>query len=154
MYVWWWFSCQVVSDSSDPMGCSLPGFSIHGSFQERMLKWVSVSYSRGSSRPRDWSRVRCISCIGRRILYHCATWKALYCQKYSTNAHYSRNFFSTYMEYSPIFQKKKKSVIYSVCSIPLISIAFFLCFEECYIPESDIKNFSYISETRWYPHIY
>ena len=52
------------------------------------------------------------------------------------------------------FSRKKKSVIYSVCSIPLISIAFFLCFEECYIPESDIKNFSYISETRWYPHIY
>ena len=133
-----------------------PGFSIHGSFQERMLEWVAISYSRGCSWPRDWSRVCCISCLCRRILYHCGTWKALYCEKYSTNAHFSRNLFSTYMEYSSIFKKKKKkSVVYSVCSIPLNCITFFpLCCEECYIPESDIKNFGYISETRWYPHIY
>ena len=46
-------------------------------------------------------------------------------------------------------KKKKKSVVYSVCSIPLNCITFFpLCCEECYIPESDIKNFGYISETR------
>ena len=49
----------------------------------------------------------------------------------------------------PFSKKKKKSVVYSVCSIPLNCITFFpLCCEECYIPESDIKNFGYISETR------
>ena len=37
----------------DPMDCGWPGFSVHGIFQERMMEWVAISYSRGSSRPRD-----------------------------------------------------------------------------------------------------
>ena len=41
----------------DPMDCSLPGFSIHGIFQARVLEWVAVSFSRGSSWPRDRTRV-------------------------------------------------------------------------------------------------
>ena len=35
-----------------PMDCSLPGSSVHGIFQARVLEWVAISYSRGSSRPR------------------------------------------------------------------------------------------------------
>ena len=41
----------------DPMDCSLPGSSIHGIFQARVLKWVAISFSRGSSWPRDWTQV-------------------------------------------------------------------------------------------------
>ena len=37
----------------DPMDCSLPGSSIRGIFQARILEWVAVSFSRRSSRPRD-----------------------------------------------------------------------------------------------------
>ena len=37
----------------DPMDCSLPGSSLHGILQERGLEWVAISFSRGSSRPRD-----------------------------------------------------------------------------------------------------
>ena len=33
----------------DPVDCSLPGFSVHGIFQARVLEWVSISFSRGSS---------------------------------------------------------------------------------------------------------
>ena len=33
--------------------CSLPGSSVHGIFQARILEWVAISFSRGSSRPRD-----------------------------------------------------------------------------------------------------
>ena len=51
-----------------------PGSSVHGIFQARILEWVAISYSRESSRPRDRTRVSCISCNGRWILYHCATW--------------------------------------------------------------------------------
>ena len=40
----------------DPMDCSLPG-SIHGIFQARILEWVAISFSRGSSRPRDRTQV-------------------------------------------------------------------------------------------------
>ena len=36
-----------------PMDCSPPGFSIHGIFQARILEWVAISFSRGSSQPRD-----------------------------------------------------------------------------------------------------
>ena len=37
----------------NPMDCSLPGFSVHGIFQARVLEWVAISFSRGSSGPRD-----------------------------------------------------------------------------------------------------
>ena len=37
----------------DPMDCSLPGSSVHGIFQARVLEWVVISFSRGSSQPRD-----------------------------------------------------------------------------------------------------
>ena len=37
----------------DPMDCSLPGSSIHGIFQAKILEWVAISFSRGSFRPRD-----------------------------------------------------------------------------------------------------
>ena len=47
----------------DPMDCSPQGSSVHGIFQVRMLEWVVISYSRGSSRPRDRTRVSCI--VGR-----------------------------------------------------------------------------------------
>ena len=48
----------------DPMDCSLPGSSVSGIFQARILKWVVISFSRGSSRPRDWT---CASCIAGRF---------------------------------------------------------------------------------------
>ena len=37
----------------DPMDCSLPGSSVHGILQVRILEWVAISFSRGSSRPKD-----------------------------------------------------------------------------------------------------
>ena len=43
-------SCPTLCDSMD---CSLPGSSIHGIVQVRILEWVVISFSRGSSRPRD-----------------------------------------------------------------------------------------------------
>ena len=68
------FSCQVMSDFFRPhVSCSLPGSSVHGISQARTLEWVVISFSRGSSRPRDWTP---ISCIGRCILYHQATREA------------------------------------------------------------------------------
>ena len=46
-------SCSVVSDSYDPVDCSLPGSSVHGIFQARILEWVAIPFSRVSSRPGD-----------------------------------------------------------------------------------------------------
>ena len=45
----------------NPMDCSLTGSSIYGIFQARILEWVAISFSRRSSRPRDWTQVSCIS---------------------------------------------------------------------------------------------
>ena len=42
--------------------------------KERIKQWAFISYSRGSSQPRDRTHV---SCISRQILYHCATWEKL-----------------------------------------------------------------------------
>ena len=47
-----------------------------GILQAYILEWVAISFSRGSSQPRDPTRLSCVSCIGRRVLYHCATWEA------------------------------------------------------------------------------
>ena len=44
----------------DPVNCSLPGSSVHGTLQARILEWVAVLSSWGSSRPRDRN---CVSCI-------------------------------------------------------------------------------------------
>ena len=51
------------------MDHSPPGPSIHGILQARILKWVAISSSRGSSGPRDLTCVSYISCIVRRSLY-------------------------------------------------------------------------------------
>ena len=71
--------CSVISDPCNPMGCSPPGSFVHGIFQASILEWVAISYSRGSSWPRDQTLVSCLSCIsctGRLIPSHCATWEA------------------------------------------------------------------------------
>ena len=54
----------------DPMDSSPAGSSVPGILQARILEWVAMPSSRGSSRPRDWNWVSYISCIGRQILYH------------------------------------------------------------------------------------
>ena len=70
-------SCPTFCNATDS---SLPGFSVHGVSQARILKWVAISFSRGSS----WSRDRtCVSCVGWWILYHWATREAI--RIYSNN---------------------------------------------------------------------
>ena len=73
---------QLCSTLWDPMDYSPPGSSVHGILQERILEWVALPSSRGSSWPRDRTHVCCISCSGGQILYHCTTWKILM-EKYS-----------------------------------------------------------------------
>ena len=62
--------CPTLCETTD---CSPPGSSAHGILQARILEWVAISYSRGSSPPRDQSH---ISCISRWMLDHWATWEA------------------------------------------------------------------------------
>ena len=60
-------SCLTVCN---PMDYSPSGSSVHGILQARIVKWVAISSSRGSSRPRDCNHISYVSCIGRWVLYH------------------------------------------------------------------------------------
>ena len=63
----------------DPMDCSVPGSSVHGILQVRILEQVAISYSRGSSWLKDGARISCISCTswaGSWVSYYSAPWKA------------------------------------------------------------------------------
>ena len=55
-------SCPTLCN---PVDCSLPGSSVHGILQARVLKWVPISFSRGYSRPRD--RIGVSHIVGRRF---------------------------------------------------------------------------------------
>ena len=68
-------AAQACPTLCDPMDCGPPGSSVPGILQARILEWVAIASSRGSSCPRDGTHV---SCIGRQILYHCVTWEAPY----------------------------------------------------------------------------
>ena len=47
----------------NPMDCNSPGCSVHRILQARILEWVAISSAKGSSWPRDWTRISCISYV-------------------------------------------------------------------------------------------
>ena len=63
-------SCVWLCDSMDR---SPLGSSANRLFQARILEWVASSSSRGSSQPRNWTCISCLSCISRWTLYHWVT---------------------------------------------------------------------------------
>ena len=80
-HLFWFVRVRVLSCVRlfhDLKYCNPPGSSVHGIFQARIVEWVAISYSRGSSQHRGGTHVSCISCIGRWILYH---WHHLLCQQ-------------------------------------------------------------------------
>ena len=58
---------QSCPTPSDPMDCSPPGSSVHGISQARILEWVAISFSRGSSPPRCQTCISCVSCSTGRF---------------------------------------------------------------------------------------
>ena len=70
---------QLCPTLSNPINCGLPGSSIHRILQAGVVEWGAIAFSRGSSQPRDWTRISYISCIGRlagRFFTTGATWDA------------------------------------------------------------------------------
>ena len=61
----WSEVAQLCPTICDPMDCSPPGSLVHGIFQAWKLEWVAISFSRGSSGPRDRTQVSRI--VGRRF---------------------------------------------------------------------------------------
>ena len=89
---------SVESNSLQPHG-HLPGSSLHGIFQARKLEWVAISFSTGSSWPRDRTCVSCVSCIGGHVLYQLSvnfvctgeprsSCDSLYCESLGLNLHW------------------------------------------------------------------
>ena len=52
---------QSCSTLCDPTDCGPPGFSVYGILQARMLEWIAIPFSRGTSQPRDQTLVSCIA---------------------------------------------------------------------------------------------
>ena len=67
---------SIVSDSLQPMDYSSPGSSVHGILQARILEWVAVPSSRGSSSLRNPTLTSGVSCTAGRFFTHWATWDA------------------------------------------------------------------------------
>ena len=84
------FSNMHVSDSTTHW-VNPPGSSVHGIFQARILESFAISFFRGTSRPKDWIR---ISCIGRQIIYHWATWQK------SREAFYNEHVYAHHLDLS------------------------------------------------------
>ena len=76
-YISWVCVLSCVRLFATPRTLAPPGYSVHGVFQARILEWVAISSSRESSQPRDRICISYISCIGRWVLYHCATKKTI-----------------------------------------------------------------------------
>ena len=58
---------QLCQTPCHPMACRLPFSSVHGILQARILEWVAIPFSRGSSQPRDQTYISFVSCIAGRF---------------------------------------------------------------------------------------
>ena len=61
---WWYVHAKSVQSCwtlCEPTDCSLPGSSVYGILQARILEWIAIPFSRGSSQPRDRTLVSCIA---------------------------------------------------------------------------------------------
>ena len=63
-------SLQICPTLWNPMDCSPPGSPVRGIFQARILEWVATPSSKGSSWPRDQTRISYVSYIDRQVLYY------------------------------------------------------------------------------------
>ena len=92
------------------MDCSPPGSSVHGILQARILEWVVIPFSRGSSWPRDWTLV---SCIAGRVF---TIWAAREAQ---------------HMLKCRIIKKKEYLCIYKLCCTPETNITLEISYIVC-----------------------
>ena len=75
-----------VQHLATPWNCSLPGSSVHGILQARILELVAMPSSRGSSQFRDQTCISCVSCTGRWFFPTHTTWEALLSGLYPLHA--------------------------------------------------------------------
>ena len=105
-----------MSDSCDPMGCSLPGSSIHGILQAIILEWAAISFSRGSSHPKNQTQVSCIAgrCFTNRATREAHEYDIQACKEYwekvRQTSYLSKNeYFFSFCSH-PLFQTHKEKM--------------------------------------------
>ena len=92
-------------------------WTVHEIFQARVLEWVAISFSRGSSQPRDRT---CVSWIGRQILYHCAIYQQAFtipamCQEHEEQKKTRNNYINWLNKYS-------LGVVYDIPSLDILNM--------------------------------
>ena len=123
-------SCPTLCN---PRGCSLPGSSVHGIFQAWILEWVAIAFSRGSSRPRDRTRVsrivgRCFTVWAIRddfnvhssIIYHSQDMEATKLSINKWMGKYMRLLLSHKLNEIYLILYKKATVLLLICTDLLI----------------------------------
>ena len=93
-----------MSNSLRPVDCSPPSSSVHGILQARILEWVSISFSRGSSQPRDRTQV---SHIAGRHFNLCTTRDAL---KYKNTVSQKTSYRDTELQKEKVTQGVSKTL--------------------------------------------
>ena len=121
-----------------PMNCSLPGNSVHGIFQARILEWVAISFSRGSSQPRDQTLVfhivgRCFtlwatgeaqnidyyfSKINISVTLKQSTWNGVYIEHLTKTISHSDQLSKGWLDTSPRLAAQKPLPFYNNTSFP------------------------------------
>ena len=77
----------------DPMDCSPPGSSLHGILQARIMEWAAISFSREPSRPKDQTRISCVSCNGRFFTNWATREQSFIKQIFNHHLQYGRSIF-------------------------------------------------------------
>ena len=138
------------------MDCSPPGSSVRRILQARILDLAAISYSRGSSPPRDWTPVSCVSCTGRWVLYHLCHLGCLYHFPFKERR---RSFLMTYIPPLPILlwsswtQNHLQEIL--MCNISIsLSLNYFWIHPQislCVHLSTDIHDFSVAKHAMPFP---
>ena len=110
---------QLCLTHYDPMSCSPPSSSAHGILQARILEWVAIASSRGSSQLRDWIR---ISYIGRWILYCLSPWESLRGEVIQNKNHHPTDSSNKISENG--MEKKESTQVEVDCDVPFLKVCF------------------------------
>ena len=110
------WSLQLSPALCNSMDCSSPGSFVHGILQARILEWVAMPSSRGSSRTRDQTRISCVSCIAGRFFSQSATWEAPSCLQLLLNkTSFLGEVGTTIKSWFAIVDKGKQMTPFCVC---------------------------------------
>ena len=114
-----------MSDSCHPVDCSPPGSSVYRIFQARIVEWIAISFSKGSSRPRNQTKV---SCVAGRFFTYWERREAWYIAYLFTMTYIIGNILSVFLWYNQLSMMyfSYYILVSSVCWYPLKNLCIIL----------------------------